>query len=127
MNKAIPVSELSLIDAYGLYDGALGQQSPKEFIIAWRCALPIEDRIGMRGLICDIITTAISRAEQDLSCIPDIEVAVTSVNDVPAIREGDLIDALNQWKNQIKPHINQRDLDDLINAITLYRFEVDRD
>lgn len=44
-------------------------------MIAWRRALPVEQRVGMRGLILDIALTAIERASESLSHIPGLKAA----------------------------------------------------
>ncbi len=127
MDQAIPLRKISLQNETGLSEDVLNEQAPDAFMIAWRRALPVEQRVGMRGLILDIALTAIERASESLSHIPDMEIKLTYLEDDFAITDRAVVDALTAWKEQVKPYINQHDIDDLINAICLYRHEIDGD
>ena len=53
MDQAIPLRKISLQNETGLSEDVLNEQAPDAFMIAWRRALPVEQRVGMRGLILD--------------------------------------------------------------------------
>ena len=50
MDQAIPLRKISLQNETGLSEDVLNEQAPDAFMIAWRRALPVEQRVGMRGL-----------------------------------------------------------------------------
>lgn len=64
MDQAIPLRKISLQNETGLSEDVLNEQAPDAFMIAWRRALPVEQRVGMRGLILDIALTAIDEGKR---------------------------------------------------------------
>lgn len=47
MDQAIPLRKISLQNETGLSEDVLNEQAPDAFMIAWRRALPVEQRVGM--------------------------------------------------------------------------------
>lgn len=48
----------------------------------------------------------------------------TYLDDDYVITDQAVINALSDWKKEVKPYIDQRDADDLTNVIGLYRHEI---
>lgn len=124
MNQSIPLRNISLQNEIGLGEECLSEQAPDQFLIAWRRALPLEQCVGMRGFILDIALRAVDRVQEQLSRVPDMEIDLTYLDDDYVITDQAVINALSDWKKEVKPYIDQRDADDLTNVIGLYRHEI---